>query len=226
MEKIILDDIKTSLNTLEHLKALGFSDNIEMKEIISKMAIDAMEIARPKVMYRPCSVDEVGDNFAMVEGKRLESRVLAVNIKEVHIIFAFVATCGMELHEWGMKFSDPIQKDWARAICMQALYSAMATIRQSIRQKFGHANISMMNPGSLESWPLTEQKKIFSLLGNVTEKTGTVLENNMFMTPSMSASGFFFPNDKNYENCSMCPNENCPGRRAPYDKKMYERDYK
>jgi hypothetical protein len=226
LEEIIINKIRVAFNPKEHIKILGLSDDTEQSKIIQDMAGEATELASPKVMYRPSSINEAGEDFALVEGIKLESRVLAVNIEGIHIIFPFVASCGMELHEWGLKFDDPIQKDWARAICMQALYLAVGTLKQCITEKFGHENISMMNPGSIESWPLNEQEKIFSLLGDVTEKTGVVLEENMFMTPSMSASGFFSPNDKNYENCALCPNEDCPGRRAPYDKDMYERDYK
>ena len=226
MEKIIIDEIEVYFNTNKHIKALGLLDDTEQKEVIEKMAEEAIKIARPKLMYRPFSIDETGEDFAIVNGQRLQSRVLSVNVKDIHIVFPFVATCGMELHNWSMQFEDPMQKDWARSICMQALYLGVGKIRQDITERFGHKKIAMMNPGSIESWPITEQTKIFSLLEDVTEKTGVVLEENMFMTPSMSASGIFFPNDKDFENCAMCPNLDCPGRRAPYDKDMYDRDYK
>jgi hypothetical protein len=45
------------------------------------------------------------------------------------------------------------------------------------------------------------------------------------MVPLKSASGIYFPNETEFENCQLCPMEKCIGRRAPYDPdlvKQYE----
>ncbi len=84
----------------------------------------------------------------------------------------------------------------------------------------------MMNPGSLEDWPLTEQKALFQVLGNTEEAMGVELMENSFMRPAMTVSGLWFPSQEKYENCMLCPMEDCPGRRAPYDKGLYDKKYR
>ena len=46
------------------------------------------------------------------------------------------------------------------------------------------------------------------------------------MSPIKSVSGILFPTEVTYENCQLCPRDLCPGRRAPYDKALYERKYR
>ena len=77
-------------------------------------------------------------------------------------------------------------------------------------------NISSLNPGSLKEWPITGQVPLFELLGGVTEDIGVVLSDSLLMSPVKSVSGIMFQSEEAYENCQLCPRENCPGRRAPY----------
>jgi len=48
----------------------------------------------------------------------------------------------------------------------------------------------------------------------------------MAMIPTKSVSGIYFQTEVRWENCQLCPMENCIGRRAPYSpelKKQYEK---
>ena len=83
-----------------------------------------------------------------------------------------------------------------------------------------------MTPGSLKDWPLTEQRPLFKLLGDVEGEIGVRLMDSLMMYPKQSASGIIFPTEVRYENCQLCPMENCPGRRAVYDKNLYDEKYK
>jgi len=77
-----------------------------------------------------------------------------------------------------------------------------------------------MNPGSLESWPITQQKELFSLFGNVEELIGVKLTDSCVMFPLKSVSGIYFPTEINFESCQLCPREKCIGRRTPYDPEL------
>ena len=78
-----------------------------------------------------------------------------------------------------------------------------------------------MNPGSLPDWPITEQAKLFSLLGDVKALIGVTLTESMLMLPTKSVSGVYFETERNFENCELCARENCPGRRKPFDEAKY-----
>ena len=78
----------------------------------------------------------------------------------------------------------------------------------------GH--LSHMNPGSLPQWPLSQQRVLFSLLGDVTGAIGVELTESCLMIPAKSTSGILFDSDTEYNNFRFCPMENCPGRSAPF----------
>jgi hypothetical protein len=77
-----------------------------------------------------------------------------------------------------------------------------------------------MNPGSLNDWPLEQQRVLFSLFPNATELIGIRLSNSFVMHPIKSVSGIYYPNEIRFESCQLCPREKCPGRRAPYSPEM------
>jgi hypothetical protein len=51
------------------------------------------------------------------------------------------------------------------------------------------------------------------------------LTDSFLMVPNKSVSGLRFPTETSVENCQLCPREVCPGRRTPYDPKLYEQRY-
>ena len=75
-----------------------------------------------------------------------------------------------------------------------------------------------MNPGSgdVDLWPITEQSKLFDLIGDVQRDVGVTLTESCLMVPTKSLSGLFFPSDVKFINCQRCTRSNCPGRKADY----------
>jgi hypothetical protein len=92
-------------------------------------------------------------------------------------------------------------------------------------ESYGIQRLSRMNPGSLPDWPLSEQKQLFTLLGEGPQSIGIRLTDSFLMLPIKSVSGIWFPSEATYENCQLCPREQCPGRRAPYDRGLYDKKY-
>jgi hypothetical protein len=86
--------------------------------------------------------------------------------------------------------------------------------------------MSRMAPGSgaANVWPLTQQKALFSIFGDVEDMIGVKLTDRYLMVPIKSVSGIFFLHENPFVSCMLCPRENCVGRRAPYDREL-ERKY-
>lgn len=82
--------------------------------------------------------------------------------------------------------------------------------------------MARMAPGSgaANVWPLTQQKPLFSLFGDVEELIGVRLTDRCLMIPIKSVSGIFFPNADKFESCQLCQREQCQGRRAPYSEEL------
>jgi hypothetical protein len=55
---------------------------------------------------------------------------------------------------------------------------------------------------------------------------GVRLTDSCLMMPTKSVSGIRFPTETSFESCQLCPRDDCPGRRAPYDSGLYDRRYR
>jgi hypothetical protein len=160
-----------------------------------------------------------------VDGTRLTSRVLQVNLAKAHRAFVYLATGGVELEDWARSLEAPFDRFQADAIAGMALMTARQALTQHLEQVFSPGKLGEMNPGSLPDWPLREQRQLFELLGGLEASIGVQLLDSYLMKPIKSTSGLLFPTEDEYYNCQLCPMENCPGRRAAYDPDLYGRRY-
>ena len=82
-----------------------------------------------------------------------------------------------------------------------------------------------MGPGSLEEWPITQQRLLFDAMDGLDRQIGVKLTDSFLMVPVKSISGIRFPSKNRFESCQLCPRKNCIGRRAPYDQDLYEKRF-
>jgi len=189
------------------------------------MLDEAVKIARPAAFYRRSQVEQREDEAVTVSGIRFESRVLRVNLDKAQVVYPFIASCGVALQDWGETQTDMIRGYWAETIKEDALRASLSALFQEVDHREGPGHFSTMSPGSLESWPITQQAPLFALLGQEASQAGVTLTNSMLMIPTKSVSGMIFPTDASFESCMLCQRENCPNRRAPYDESLYEREF-
>jgi hypothetical protein len=226
MDPTILDKVAWQIDRPQLMKQLGIKEEDPYAQEAESMAAQAEATGRPKAVYRAGRIESRGEDHVVVEGQTFRSRVLAVNLENAHRVFPFVATCGVELEEWSKGFRSVLERFWADAIKGMALGASMLALLEHIQDHHHPGDLSMMNPGSIDSWSLSEQRALFSLLGSPERSVGVELMESCFMKPVMSASGMWFPTEHQFENCMLCPMDNCPGRRAPHDKSLYERKYR
>lgn len=222
---ICLRDIPFDPNIPHLLQKMRLTGREAYAERFTRLAREAAGVARPKGIYRLAFVDSRTDSSVTVENVTLTSRVLTVNLGDVHRVFPFIATCGVELQLWSQSVTDMLERFWVDAIMGAALRSAWETLRQDIARRYELGQTAIMNPGSLADWPLEEQRNVFKLLGDPHETIGVKLTDSMLMVPIKSISGLCFPTEVKYENCQLCPRDPCPGRRAPYDPELYASRY-
>ncbi|MBN1583731.1 MAG: vitamin B12 dependent methionine synthase [Anaerolineae bacterium] len=193
---------------------------------LERFAAHAQQIARPKAMVKVAFVEHREDDRVVIDSISFASRVLRVNLENVHRVFAYVATCGTELHEWGQSRQDLLERFWAEKIQEMALGQATQHLGDHITREYQPGSTATMNPGSLADWPLKEQRHLFALLDNRSDEIGVHLSDSFLMTPTKSVSGIRFPTEYDFESCQLCPRPDCPGRRAPYDQHLYDKKYK
>ena len=208
MEAVILDNIPFQLDLAPLMKRLHVRTGSTYADDFRRLARDAQAIARPKALYKVAFVESRGDDTVVVDGTTLTSRVLRVNL------------------EWSRPPDDMLRQYWADTLMEMALRAAIRALNEHLVERYRTGRTSAMSPGSLGDWPLQEQRALFAILGNPEDAIGVRLSDGFLMIPIKSVSGIRFPTEESFESCQLCPRENCPGRRAPYDEGLYERKYR
>lgn len=225
MNDTIWTDIPFHLDLAGLLQKLRIDGRPEYAERCACLARQGAALARPKAAYRLAGIEHRGPDSVVVDGVTLTSRVLRVNLENVHRVFPFVVTCGAELENWSKSIDDMLERFWADALMEEALRTALDALKADLVRRYGLDRTGMMNPGSLADWPIEQQADLFRILGGMSEPVGVRLTDSFLMVPVKSVSGLCFPTETRYENCQLCPRPSCPNRRAPYDPDLYERRY-
>ena len=226
MNEVVLDSIPFHIDLDSLMRKLHLTEGSSSARELQRLASEAQAIAKPKAVYKVAFIESKGEDHVVVDGITLTSRVLRVNLEQAHRVFPYVATCGTELDEWSSSIDDMLQSYWADTIKEMALRVAMQALSEHLEDRFRPGHLSRMNPGSLPDWPIQEQRKLFALLGSPKDAIGVELTKSLIMVPLKSVSGISFPTEVGFASCQLCPRENCPGRRAPYDETLYDRKYR
>jgi hypothetical protein len=224
-ESVILDNIPFHLDPDAVLDRLHLRNLEDYQPRVLELARQAQAAARPRAMYRTGYIESRTDNTVTVEGITFTSRVLTVNLQDTHRVFPFVATCGREMEAWAAPIQDMLERFWAETLMEMAVHAAATALHKHVADRVVFGPIGTMDPGSIQDWPLVQQRELFTLLGDTRTAVGVELTDSCLMVPVKSVSGIFFPSETHYENCQLCPRETCPGRRAPYDADLYARHY-
>lgn len=207
--KLSVDALKVPLSIDEE-----FED--EFREIYG----ECLRIANPKYMYLSLDVRQDGEE-THIGGEVFTSRIMRVNLEGVSRAYPYAVTCGRELYEYALSTDDPLARYWIDTISERILYQASAQCLKEIRERAGSENVSSMNPGSLSDFPITQQKPLFRLLGDVYGQIGIHLTDTCLMLPYKSLSGIYFVSAKDYVNCALCQRVDCPNRRVEFDEMLY-----
>jgi len=214
----VLDSIPVTFDAARVLKQLRIrhlTDSIV--RMVDELIEQAAPVVRPKAMYAVSLVSNRQDGTFDVDGVQFRSRVLSKNLEQANRVFPYIATCGVEIDAIEVTSSDLLRSYCLDILKMQALMTAGSFIEQYLTARYEPGRITHMNPGELQDWPVTQQKALFTVLGDVEGKIGVRLTEGMAMVPTKSRSGLYFPNDTDFETCRLCPVKRCPGRRARYE---------
>ena len=212
----IIQDLKFTLDGDRVLRSLGVPDGDEgLTELAEGLLAACMAVANPKAVYavEPVLPTETGISLNGVE---ITAPFVVEKLAGCHFAVPFVATCGTEAEEWSLSLTDGLEQYWADKLKLMLLETVRRELAGAVRGRCfqGAKHMSALNPGSLPQWPISEQTKLFAILGGGAEQIGVTLKESFLMLPTKSVSGIFFASDEAYENCELCPRVECPNRRA------------
>lgn len=225
METTVIKNIPFELNKDNIVQRMHIHDD-EDRARVHVLLDEALRIGNPKGIYAEWYIDEKDEHSVRVGHVTFLSKVMRINLDQVYKVYPYVATCGTELEAWSNSLTDPLESFWADTIKQVILKQAVSYLKEHLESNYRLGKTSSMNPGSLEDWPISEQKKLFSLLKDIQQEIGVVLTESFLMLPTKTVSGIIFPADTGFENCQLCKRERCPGRRAPFDQVLYRETYR
>ncbi len=202
------------------IRAGSASDN-ELESVLS----EAEKIVRPRAVYFPAYIEAREEDSIRVDNVPFHSRVLAVNLQQAHRVFPYLVTCGQEAEDWHKSLKDMLHHYWADTILQMALHRALRAMEADILARYSYSKMASMSPGRLNHWPIEEQRALFELLGEAPSRVRVCLLESYLMTPTKTLSGLRYPTEESFESCQLCPREDCPGRKAPYEADLYARKY-
>lgn len=221
----VLQDIPFTLDMAALLKRLHLDPESdaagEMREVAERVAA----AARPKALYTEAFVEEKGAETVTIGSVTFTSRVLRANLEGIGRVFPHVATCGKEMDEVPIAADDFMGQFCRDTVKELALGAALAHLTRHVKERFALVKVAAMHPGSgdEDTWPIQQQRELFSLLGDVDGAIGVRLTDTFLMWPNKSVSGIFYPTEKDWVTCRICHRENCPNRRAEFDPELLVR---
>ena len=211
-----LEDVNYTEKDYEKLVSMAPE---EYEEELAEMLEEARSAARPVVLFGVCTTQKQNEQIVLVNEVPVHSALASEKLSQRNRCFPYIGTCGRELEEWSVKYkADPLAEYWADEIKKYFLGRILVEFRTHLKEIYhlgGH--LTALNPGSIESWPISGQEDLFGVLGGrvfVEEQIGVIYTDSYLMLPSKSVSGISFESEVFYENCQYCPLDKCPNRRA------------
>jgi hypothetical protein len=215
----ILQNLTTQIDLEAVRKSLRL-DRHGDAQLAQRLIDKANTLIEPRAAFKPCFIDEKLQDAVIVDGLRLESKVLRKNIDAVERIFPYVVSIGAALEQALGKMSDLLETYYLDAIGNIALTAVRKQLHDHLCNKFALNKISFMSPGSLQDWPLEAQSQLFQLLPDVEGAIGVRLTESCLMIPTKSVSGIYFQTEVSFFSCQLCQRGKCPGRKARYDEDL------
>ena len=219
----IVNNIPIQLKLEDVMKKLHPDKKNDSFTNIQEILETSESLIKAGAVYKVAYIEKKGEDTVTINGVTFSSRVLRINLEKVERVFPYIITIGGDLENEASSCGDLMNQYYLETIGDMAIDSGMQYLEKHLKEQYGIERLSNMSPGSLEDWPITEQKPLFSLFGEE-NPAGVNLTDYMLMIPRKSISGILFPTEVSFFSCQLCQRENCPSRVAPYDeaiKKKY-----
>jgi hypothetical protein len=221
----ILNQIPFKLNLDEQLESQRLIGKQRLITEFTDLVKEAETLAKPKALFLKLDIADRGEDHIIIAEKCLTSRVLSVNLAERREAYPALATCGTEIDEWANSKTNMLHQFWAKSIANAALGTAIAAVETSLHDRYNIQMTSLMTPGSLIDWPISQQTMLFDLFGDAARKIGVSLNDSFLMTPLSTVSCLMFESETRFFSCQLCPKTDCQSRRAAFEEHLFTEKY-
>lgn len=210
-----IERIPVLLDRAEVTARLRFESAKAAIDDLDRLVALAQSLINPRCAYAPAFVGARGEGDVEISGVVFRSPLLRKILEASNKVFPYIVTVGHELERAAAAQGDLLRQYYLEEMANLALEKAVAELTARLEERYRLGPLSSLSPGSLEDWPITEQTKLFSILGDTERLAGVRLTESMLMVPRKSVSGILFPSEEGFVACQLCDREQCPGRKAP-----------
>jgi hypothetical protein len=225
----IIDHIPVKLEAQDIARRLGTRPDRAGSSLLGDLIELSHRLISLRAVYDISYLGAKDNDSVEVAGVRFRSRVLRHNLDRAQKVFPYIMTIGQELERTASSLGDLLKQYYLEEIANIVLEQSVSWLAENLRERWGLPRLSDLGPGSLEDWPITEQRPLFSLFGDTEKLIGVSLTDHFLMIPRKSISGILFPSDESFTACQLCPRADCPSRKARYDEALAaeyrERDF-
>jgi len=224
----VVDAVEEAIDCNEVLRYLGYpsntSPNRHVQRDLEQWIEAAAERATPRAVYMIAPVAKIGRRSLKLETpKPVEAFTGAIGefLGASRYVAAFIATAGFGIEELAsekMRDGDPLAAMIVNAVGAERAEAAESVVVERLRERIRNEDLAPTLPYSPGycGMALTEQRKLFALLGD--ETAGVTLTEDCLMRPLKSISGLIGlgPADEikaNGSPCERCELHSCAMRR-------------
>ena len=182
---------------------------------------EARPLMRPAYAVREVSIDETGPTSFSAGGQRFHSKIASLKLKDQSSAFVYLATSGREIADYVVGIEDDLDNYLADTLAYMCYLRGIEAMSADLDREWGIQRYVSLCPGSIIDWSVGDVRKIFTLMGDLSERLGARVLDSGMIDPIKSTSGFFYPSEEDFESCAICPRANCPNRKAPFDEEMH-----
>ena len=214
----VLSDIPITFDVDTMSKRLKIGDRGKTEQLITL----ANTLIHPRAVYQVAYVERKTDVTVDIGRVQFTSSVLRKNLDAIERVFPYILTVGKALEQRTASAEDLLEQWYLEEIADATLNYIRQYLERHLQKKLRVGQLSSMNPGSLENWPITQQRELFSIFGDTQTIIGVSLTDSFLMIPRKSVSGILFPTEIKFYSCQLCPRERCIRRKTPYDRELAE----
>ena len=219
MNPRVLEGFPIELSLQKTLESLRIDEKRSQALGAENVFKTATSLVHPRATYAVAYISKHNANETEIEDTEFTSRVLAKNLERIERVFPYVLTIGDPLENRSRSSESVTAKLVLEAVGDLALESALEYVQRHIAEQHGLETMSHMGPGQLD-WPVTQQRELFSILGDVKDAIGVTLTDSVMMVPRKSISGIIFPTEESFISCQLCQRSKCPSRKAQFDRDL------
>jgi len=185
-------------------------------ESVDELVRLARDLVAPRGAWEVAFVGAREERTVEVGPVLFASSLLRRNLEGANKVFPYIITLGPELERAAAGQEDLLRQFYLEEIGNLVLEKAAAWLSGYLESRSGVTGLANLSPGSLADWPITEQPKLFALVGDTERLVGVRLNDSLLMVPRKSISGLLFPSEEGFVACQLCDREHCQGRKAPF----------